>query len=167
MRATFHPAIFCLVLYVTFLAVVASSQAQLPERVATHFDGAGRPNGWETREGWRSASLFLGTALPLVALGAFCVLRWVPARMFNLPNRDHWLAPEQRGATLAYLMRHGWWLASIEIAFFIGIQWLIVQANATSPPQLANGPMLALAGVFLAALVYWIVQMRRRFTRVP
>ena len=162
----FHPAILFVLLYLAFLGVVSISQTRLPEQIATHFNAAGEPNGWGTRESWRTTSLVLGTALPAAALFAFWMLRRVPVRMFNLPHRDHWLGPEERERTLAWLQRHGWWLACLEIAFFIGLEWLVVNANAAVPPHLENAKIFTLAGVFLVAIAAWIIQMQRRFSRV-
>jgi uncharacterized membrane protein len=165
MRLKFHPAWLFLALYVVFLAVVAASQRELPERLATHFDAAGVANGWATREQWRTISLIGGTALPLVMAGLFWLIRLFPPRAFNIPRRDYWLGPEQRSTTFAWFARHGWWLACLELFFFIGIEWAIVRANLVSPPQLVTAPVLAIAGLFVAGIGLWALQMVRRFNR--
>jgi uncharacterized membrane protein len=166
MRVKFHPSWLFAALYVAFLALVVSSDGRLPERLATHFDAAGRANGWSTREEWRGFSLLLGTALPLGAVGLFWVIRAFPVWTFNLPNRDYWLAAKRRRATFAWFLRRGWWLGCLELFFFLGIQWIVVRANAVSPPTLANGPMFAVAGLFLAGLLLWVVQLHRHFGRL-
>ncbi|HEV7404454.1 MAG TPA: DUF1648 domain-containing protein [Chthoniobacteraceae bacterium] len=165
MRSKIHPAWLFAALYVVFLALVAAAQGRLPERLATHFDGAGQANGWATREQWRSTSLFMGTALPLGAVALFWILRVFPTRSFNLPRRDYWLGAEQRPSTFAWFLRHGWWLGCLELCFFIGIEGMILRANAVSPPRLLTGPLLAVAGLFLAGLALWVRQMFRRFGR--
>jgi uncharacterized membrane protein len=166
MRSKFHPAWLFAALYVIFLAVVAASQRQLPDRLATHFDGAGVPNGWATREHWRTISLLGGTALPLVMVGLFWLIRLFPARAFNIPRRDYWLGAGQRSTTFAWLLRHGWSLACLELFFFILIEWAILRANLVSPPQLVSGPVLMVAVLFVVGLGVWAAQMIRRFNRV-
>lgn len=165
MREKFHPAWLFGALYVAFLAVVAAAHGYLPDHLATHFDGAGVANGWASRAEWRSASLLLGTALPMAAVALFWVIRLFPARTFNIPRRDYWLSAEQRPTTFAWFLRHGWWLGCLELFFFIGIEWMILRANLVSPPRLLNGPMLAVTGLFLAGIAWWIIQMVRRFGR--
>jgi serine/threonine-protein kinase len=165
MRSRFHPAWLFAALYVAFVAVVTASQTYLPARLATHFDGGGRANGWATREQWCALVQLLGTALPLGAVGLFWIVRFFPVWTFNIPRRDHWLGTGERPATFAWLLRHGWWLGCLELLFFIGIEWLILRANAISPPQLVSGPLLVVAGLFLAGLALWVVQMLRRFGR--
>jgi uncharacterized membrane protein len=166
MRFTLHPAWLCAALYLLFLAAVAASQRQLPERLATHFDRAGEADGWATREQWRTISLAGGTALPLVAVALFWIVRLFPAWAFNIPRRDYWLGPEQRSTTFGWFTRHGWWLACLELFLFIGIEWVIVRANRVSPPQLVDGPILIIALLFVAGLGVWAVQMVRRFRRL-
>lgn len=165
MRLKFHPAWLFAALYVAYLALVAISQNHLPERLATHFNGVGQANGWSTRDEWRSASLLLGTALPLAGVGLFWIIRSFPTSTFNLPHRDHWLSAEQRPATFAYFLRHGWWLACLELFFLTGLYWAIVQANAASPPRLASAPLFAFTALFLAGIGAWIFQLRRRFAK--
>lgn len=41
---------------------------QLPERIATHFDGNGEPNGWSTKTGFLIMAGFLGPGLYLLML---------------------------------------------------------------------------------------------------
>ena len=165
MRVKFHPAWLFGALYLAFVALVAAAQGHLPERLAAHFDVAGQPDGWATREQWRSVCLFLGTALPLGAVALLWVIRLFPTWTFNIPRRDYWLGPEQRATTFAWFLRHGWWLGCLELLFFIGLEWLILRANSVSPPRLFNGSLLAVAGLFLTGIGFWIVQLLRRFGR--
>jgi len=46
MKTSRTPAIILALLLIALGAYLISSASQLPERVATHFDGVGRPNGW-------------------------------------------------------------------------------------------------------------------------
>ena len=97
-------------LQVIFLVLVLGAVAQglwqhahLPARVASHFDGAGRANGWMSRDamlGWQ-----LGTVLFIAARfeGIVALQPLLPAEVVNLPHRDYWLAPERRAATDAWI----------------------------------------------------------------
>lgn len=41
-----HPALLLAVLYAAYFAMLVRDASRLPERVATHFDFRGQPNGW-------------------------------------------------------------------------------------------------------------------------
>jgi uncharacterized membrane protein len=47
-------AIVFVVLMAAVAAFVIATSGSLPERVASHFDGAGNPNGYMTRDGYRT-----------------------------------------------------------------------------------------------------------------
>ena len=78
---------------------------QLPQVVASHFDGAGSANAWSGRNTF--FAIYLGMMALLIVV--FDLLpRWPGRRSrvrMNIPNRDYWLAPERRDATLEYLHR--------------------------------------------------------------
>ena len=77
--------------------------SRLPLRVASHFDGAGTPDGWMLRGPylWTMAGVSVGLNAFLV--GIFYSVRYFPTSTFNLPHRDYWLAAERRGETFAFL----------------------------------------------------------------
>ena len=60
---------------------IDATVALLPDSVATHFAGGGRPNGWMTREGYRVFMLLFVTLLPLFMVA---MAGWLP-RLFPPP----------------------------------------------------------------------------------
>jgi hypothetical protein len=136
---------------------------QLPDVVATHFDGRGRPNGWMTRRGYLAFSLAFDVGLPLLVAAAIGLAprRW--PRHVSLPNRDYWLAPERRAATLGFLAAHACWLGCLMTLFGAAVHWVILAAHAAASPALAVGPLLWTIGAFIAALGVWIYALYRRF----
>ncbi len=155
------------VFWLGFAGYVSLTAPQLPESVATHFGAGGKPNGWMTRAQHLRFTLAMGTALPAFILGVFAFMRRRPDRMLNIPNRDHWLAPDRREATFDFVQRCGYWLAGLLIAFLAGLHHSILAANSRSPVALSPADFLTVTGVFLAALVVWIVLLCRRFSRKP
>jgi hypothetical protein len=161
------PALVLGLLYLCFIGYLACSSAHLPERVATHFDGSGRPDGWMSRtEHLRFMAVF-GLAFPLFVPVIVYVIRFLPDRLVNLPNRDYWLAPGQRTETMAYLCRHSLWFASMALCFVIGIQYSIIQANRLAQPHLPTPLVLAYAGCFLAGTAVWTVSLIRHCRHIP
>lgn len=150
---------------VILLVDLALTVPSLADPVATHFDGAGRPNGWMTRTGYGIFMAAFGIGLPLLISGLIPVIsRWFPARI-NIPNRTYWLAPERRADTLLFLGWHLGWLATLMVLFVLAIHHLILMANASRPPVLPHAPFLFMLGCFLAGMAVWTVLLWRRFRK--
>jgi hypothetical protein len=158
---------------VIFLALVACAIAQalwqhgrLPERVATHFNAAGTPNGWMTRDG--ETAWHVGVVLFMAAL--FEGIAWAGARLprelINLPHRDYWLAPERRAATDAWLGGMLRLLGGVLMLFFLGLFHLVYRANLDGAPLSAPATAL-LTGGLLVTVGLVLAGMFVRFARPP
>ncbi len=105
---------------------------QLPEVVATHFGADGKPNDWMSR---LSATLLVGgiqTLLPLFLLGMSWLSGKLPESMLNIPNREYWLRPDKREATLAHMHLLLSWIAVLTTAFMGVMSHLVFLANRDS-----------------------------------
>lgn len=164
MTTRFGTIVFLLLLVVLGAFVWRTSQA-LPAVVASHFAAGGAANGYLPR----GIYTMLVTAL---VVGAPLLLALVPAAAagkgatgLNIPDREHWLAPERREATIAYIRVQGRWFA-VAVAFFLAyVHWLVVQANALRPPMLSTTGIVAGLVVFFLALAVWLTLLFRRFRR--
>lgn len=165
MKSARTPAVVLALLYAAFLADLWLSAPQLPGHVATHFDAAGHPNGWMTRAGHLRFMAGFGLALPLLLAGLGHAVRFVPAALVNLPNRDYWLAPERRAATCDRLFAQMLWLACLMLVFAASVHHLILAANRATPPRLPAPEMLLAAAAFLAAVGAWVVALLRMFRK--
>jgi ABC-type Fe3+ transport system permease subunit len=163
MKTIRAPALVLGLLYLCFFGCLASSGSHLPERVATHFDGHGQPNGWMSRAAHLRFMMVFGLAFPSFVPAIVYASRFLPDRFYNLPHRDYWLAPARRTETMAYLFRHSLWFASMALCFVIGIHFSIIYANSLAQAHLPTLLVVALAGCFLAGTVLWGVSMIRHF----
>ena len=145
-------------------AFVAVTSSWLPDLVASHFDGAGAPNGWMTRNAYRLVTMAFAVGLPLfVTLAIALCARLIPARYVNIPNKHYWLAPERRAQSLEFLGVHAMWLGCVMALFSAGVHWITMRANASTPPHLDNRMLFVLLGAFVVALIAWIAVLHRRF----
>ena len=161
------------VLQWVLLATVLAGWAQaiwqhdrLPERVATHFNAAGRANGWMSRDQHLVWQLATFTFVGLLMQGLLTLQRHLPAEYVNLPHRDYWLAPERRAATEDWLGSLYLVSGSLLSLFFLAIFHLVYRANLDPTPSLTTWvwPLgLVLTGSILA-LVFVVL---RRFSRRP
>jgi len=138
----------------------------LPDRIASHFNAAGMPNGWMTK------TQFLWT-YALVMLPALAVEFWVSHRIatkpdakLNLPNKEYWLAPERRAETFAYFDRFFAWYGCAFLFVVVSAMGLAMRANFDSPPRLPAGPILSIIVGFVVFNALAIVTMLRRFSAV-
>ena len=164
----YRPLAFLFVmLLIAVCAGVAGTSGALPERVASHFVAASLADGYMARNAYRIFMLAFGFGLPLLVVA---LIGWLPRRapnLINIPNRDYWLAPERRVATLAALDACALWLGCLLIALAGGVHWLIIRANTVDPPRLDNGLFVTLLGAFVACLACWIFVLLRRFRKIP
>ncbi len=86
-----------------FLAQIVYYYPNLPETVASHFNGLGKPDGWMTKQNF----VIFESVLLLIIIFEFTLLPFViekmPNSLINLPNKDYWLATERREATLGVI----------------------------------------------------------------
>lgn len=145
------------------VAYVAATTGELPARVASHFGRDNVANGWMTRDGYLAFTLAFVTVLPaLVAVGVGWLPRWW-ANAINIPNRDYWLDPKRRAATLATLATFAAWLGSLLALFISGIHYVVLIANRASPPRMPAELFWMLVVGFLAAVALWIGALYIRF----
>ena len=152
-----------LLLYVLFVTTLAASSSWLPERVATHFGLEGKANGWMSHGIYLSFAGAFPLVIALVFAGVAALAQLLPARYFNLPRRDFWLAPERRATTVGIIRSRLTWLLCLMTLFFAGLHGLTIAANRIHPPQLPMGGLLLLVIVFLVSVMIWMALMLMRF----
>lgn len=138
---------------------------ELPPTVASHFGAGGRANGFMGRDAYVAFMAAMAVGIPLlVALGG-SLARWLPSRLVNLPDRDHWLAPERRAETLAAVELRMTVFACALAVFLAWVHWLVVEANAARPPRLDEESFIAALVVFVAFSLGWSAAFYLRFRR--
>lgn len=147
-------------------ALISSLAAQLPELVAVHFNAAGRPNGFTTRDGCRDFMMLFTLGAPIfIAIATALVPRLLPASMVNIPNRDYWLAPERARDSIDFLSEQGVWFACILLLFMADVDWMLLKANTVEPPTFPNSLFIATLMLFFCAVGLWAIRMFKRFRR--
>jgi len=140
---------------------------RLPERLASHFDIAGNPDGWSSKGAFFAIFAVGMLVVAFVFLGIALLIPRLPHSLINLPRKDYWLAPERRRETWDFIARRLIEFTFAIQVFFVGILQLSIQANLTSEgPRLAAGFWILL-GVFLGFTAVWLVFFIGRFLRVP
>jgi serine/threonine-protein kinase len=138
---------------------------ELPEQVASHFDAAGAANGHMPRSAYLVIMLVVGIGLPALATGISWITLDRPNARINLPNRDFWLAPERRAATISRLRGGILRFSAMLVTFLCYAHFLVVRANLAQPARLAQDWFVGGLVVFLVAMAGYSLAFIRRFRR--
>jgi uncharacterized membrane protein len=146
------------------IVLVVATSAALPPRVATHFGAGGHANGWMTREGYLAFMLAFAVVLPWIL---FAVIAFLPHGWLNLPGGgDREIAATKRDRALALTRRFATGLAAAMIGLSAATHIAILAAHRRTPPQLDEGPFIAVVGLFVAGLVVAALRFNRQYKRI-
>lgn len=137
----------------------------LPEVMASHFDGSGRPNGYQSKAAFAATSLGLSVGNLLLFALLPALLRRLPTSMINMPHREYWLAPQRKAQSLERLFGYLDWFACATIALLVAVFELVVRANLARAP-LGNVAIWLLLAGYLGYALSWSIALWRSF-RVP
>ena len=155
-----------IVVFMFNLVLTAVSLALMPDQVAIHFGGGGRPDSWASKE--FNATIFLVLEVPFFLM--FYLAPMLPLgaskKFLNLPNKDYWLQDEHRPL---FHRKFGFYMAEFGVAifsFFFCINLLVLQANLRKPVLLDYKISMIVFIVFMSYTLWWLVRIIRGF-RVP
>ena len=138
----------------------------MPEPMASHFGGEGKPNGWSSRATFFGLLAGVQLLFLFIFIGIPRLVGVLPNSLINLPHKDYWLAPERRKKSLDMMGDWLGWFGVAMLAFFLMVGQLTYAANLREDQRLDESKMWTMLAVFLVFTVVWLVQFYRAF-RVP
>ena len=155
---------------ITLLAVIAALAAwyypSLPATLATHFNGAGAADGWMEKGSFYVLFGFLVVFLTGTFLGTAAAMRMLPDSMINLPNKQYWLAPERREASIA-TMRDAMMRMGEATLLLMGVLMVMTfEANLRPEPRLGAESWIVLV-LYLAVIGVLVSRLILSFRHVP
>lgn len=147
------------------LVAAALQWNSAPDRVASHFDAAGRPNAWSSRNEFYILQVGVTLGIAVIFMGTSRLLRSTPARWINLPNKGYWLAPERREETMDRLASYMDVFASATVLLLLVVFELTSLASRGG--GLSTNYFLPTLVAYLVFSAGWTVALFRAFTNVP
>jgi uncharacterized membrane protein len=153
-------------LFVVAVAQAAFYVGKLPDRVATHFDVKGNPDGWS---GKRAAVLMMfgfQCGMPLFMLAMGHLASRMPESMLNIPDKEYWMHPDRKPYALQVSADYLAWIAVLVAAFIAVLNHLTFLANRDAAP-LRLGWFAAAMTLFLLAVLTLSIRMVLHFKIRP
>lgn len=145
----------------------ASVYPELPGVVASHFDGRGRPNGWQTKQAFFAVIAGMTILCVLIGFGLASIIGAIPIQLINLPNKRYWLSPERRDETLEWLKAYfGWFACGIYLVMIVFFDYA-AQSNLHPDHPPGTARLWYTLGGFLMFVIAWLARMFTKFLRPP
>jgi uncharacterized membrane protein len=161
------PKLIFAVLAVGAAIYFSTYYSQLPDVVASHFNGRGVPNGWQTKPAFFGLFAAVGVLIAIIGFGIPRIIASVPPQLINLPNKRHWLAPEHLAETMNFLKSYFAWFSCAVFLIMILTFDYAIQSNLHPDHRPDVSRLWYILAGFLAFVVVWIIRMFTRFSRVP
>ena len=153
-------------LWLTIVALLTAQCAyywpRLPNIVAQHFDAQGRPNGFAPKV--MTYQFIVGLMALMFAIWFLFpkLLRRIPMKFMNIPNKKYWDTPEHRGRGLDMLEEQMNWFGVGVSALLLFTFHLMLHANLKEGLRLEPVTMwIALAGFFVFVMAWFVIFLRR------
>jgi len=156
------------VLLVAGAAIYFSSYyAQLPGVLASHFNGRGIPNGWQTKSAFFVVFVGVGILSAVVGFAIPRIIAVMPPELINLPNKRYWLSPEHVSETTEFMKICFAWLGCALFLVMIFTFDYAIQSNLHPDHRPDASRMWYILAGFLVFVVAWGARMFARFGRLP
>ena len=137
---------------------------QMPEVIASHFDGLGAANAWSGKAGF--FVLYLAIILLLVVVFIYTPI-WSMRRSrfgMKIPHPEYWLAPERIEQTKRFFRQQMAIMGVLHIALAIYVMQLAILANFEPEPRIHESIFWVLA-IYFAVLILWLIYFFLHFKR--
>jgi len=155
-----------ILVFVVNIIFIAASLFILPDRVAMHFSGGGKPDSFGSKYVHAAAFAIAETFVFVIFLFIPYIVMKSPPGLMNLPNKKFWLSEENRPALRSKISTLFYEFATAFFVFMFAVNILAVKANLSEPIRLDNKLFFSLLIALLLYTAYWFVKFMLSF-RIP
>jgi uncharacterized membrane protein len=150
---------------ISMLAVIAYglyTYQYLPENMASHFDASFKADGWMDKYSYLISVLGVTVFMNIIFLGMGAVIRRIPESLINSPNKNYWLATEERKEELYAKITNVLYATAVLINFiFLFVHHMAYQYNVPEvTPRIPNAAVLpvvlSVTILFSFASIIWV-----------
>jgi len=141
--------------------------SQLPDVVASHFNGRGVANGWQTKPAFFAVFVSVSVLAAVIGFGIPRIISAMPSQLINFPNKQYWLAPDRLAETQAFLNNYFAWFGCAVFLIIILTFDYAIQSNLHPENRPDISRMWYILMDFLAFVAIWIIRLLARFLRTP
>lgn len=160
------PAILSFVVLVSLATIlILKTSGNLPATLGTHFDLNGQCDSCMSLDTYRIFILGFTVVFPLIIiLVAGLTPRIFPGSV-RIPNRDFWFSKERVLDTFHFFLAHTFWLGCLLVLLALGLHWIILEANTTTPAELPITKFSVLILSFVVGVIVWILKLISHFNQ--
>jgi uncharacterized membrane protein len=136
----------------------------LPDRVASHFDVAGLPDGFMPRERFVAFYYLVIAVVAVTFLGVSLTISRVPDSLINLPNKAWWLAPERRASTMGWITGWSCLFGAATLLLMMALMRQAERVNLGAAQRINGFPLVA---SYVVLVIGMLIAMIAKFARKP
>jgi len=148
------------VLFIFFISLILIYYIQLfcqagslPDKVISHYNLSGKPNGYSSREGFIIFQAIIGLIISLSFIIPYLIAGRLSDKNINLPNKEYWLAPERRAKTIDIQRIYFSLFGIISMIFIILLNMISFKSNTSENVNLGT-EFFIIFGLFVIGIFY-------------
>jgi len=140
---------------------------RLPDPMASSFGFNGEVSAWASRTSFLVAYLLSLGVTSAVFMVLPILIQRTDGRGLNIPNQDHWLAPEHRAETFQVISVRLRWFGLVTMVFLVWTHHLVIVANLSSPIRMASAQFWVGFAAYMLYASWWTLRLILRFQKRP
>ncbi len=138
---------------------------QLPDLVASHFNGYGEADGWTDKFSLMLTYYLIVSFIISIFLIIVVLIKKIPDRMINLPNKSYWLEQTRREETIESIRNYLSWIGIVSILFMVFVFSEIYSANIKRTYNIGDSVWIYLI-ILLISVIFIIIKISLRFNKI-
>jgi uncharacterized membrane protein len=158
--------IFSFIILLSVLQI-AYYYPKLPDTVSSHFGASGEADCFMSKKAFCMFEAGLVVFMVILFSGISIMLKYLPGKFINLPNRDYWLGSERSAQTKNYISNWMLVFGGATLIFLLWVFQLAIAANLNGTNKLSMPLFLSSLGIYLAYTTISTIFLVVKFAKIP